>query len=120
MRARLVVFLTFLGTAVWAETPKAQLTKEGEALFKKAEAAKKQRNYEVALINLERCIAQSPGHYPCYRLLGTVRASLAVRDNSSIEQRKAREAYEQYVAIAPADDEYVPKVKVILEQAPAR
>ena len=115
MRARLAVFLTLLGSAAWAEAPKAQLTKEGEALFKKGEAAKKQRNYEAALVHLERCVKQSPGHYPCYRLLGTVRALLAVRDSSTTEQQKAREAYEQYVAIAPPDDEYVPKVKAILE-----
>lgn len=116
MRAPLAGLLTLLATAAWAEPPKAQLTKEGEALFKQAEAAKKQKNFEKALGFLERCVKGSPGHYPCYRLLGSVRASLAVRGSSATEVQKAREAYEQYVALAPPDDEYVPKVKAILEQ----
>ncbi|MFO0598633.1 MAG: hypothetical protein U0228_25220 [Myxococcaceae bacterium] len=99
--------------AAWAGEA-AKLTKEGEALFKEAEALKKAKKYESAAVRLEKCVAVSPGHYPCYRLLGSVYASIGARDQSSSDIEKARKNYEKFLELAPPNDEYVAKVKQIL------
>lgn len=90
---------------------------EAEALFKEAADEKKAKNYERAALRLEKCIKTAPQHHPCYRLLGSVYASIATRDQSASDMEKARKYYERFLEVAPPDDEYVPKVKAILEQA---
>lgn len=92
-------------------------TVEAEALFKEATDEKKAKNYERAVMRLEKCIKISPSHHPCYRLLGSVYASIATRDQSASDMEKARKFYERFVEVAPPDDDYVPKVKAILDAA---
>ena len=92
-------------------------TQEAEALFKEASDEKKAKNYERAVVRLEKCIKIAPQHHPCYRLLGSVYASIATRDQSAGDMEKARKFYERFLDVAPADDEYVPKVKAILDAA---
>lgn len=90
---------------------------EAEALFKEASDEKKAKNFERALSRLEKCIKISPQYHPCYRLLGSVYASIATRDQSASDMEKARKYYERFLEVAPPDDDYVPKVKAILEAA---
>ncbi|MDP1826341.1 MAG: FHA domain-containing protein [Archangium sp.] len=92
-------------------------TAEAEALFKDASEEKKAKNYERALVRLEKCLKVSPKYHPCYRLLGSVYASIATRDQSAGDMEKARRWYERFVEVAPPDDDYVPKVKAILDAA---
>ena len=91
---------------------------EAESLFKEGNDEKKAKNFERAAIRLEKCIKVAPGYHPCYRLLGSVYASIAQRDNSLSDREKARKYYERFLEVAPPDDEYVPRVRSILEQAP--
>lgn len=88
-----------------------------EALFKEADQERRARNFEKAALRLEKCVKLAPTYPPCYRLLGSVYAALAARDYSPSDMKKARTAYERYVELAPPDDEYVPKVKRILEDS---
>jgi pSer/pThr/pTyr-binding forkhead associated (FHA) protein len=90
---------------------------EAEALFKEASDERKAKNFERAALRLEKCIKISPTYHPCYRLLGSVYASIAARDQSQSDMEKARKYYQRFVEIAPPDDEYVPRVKQILDQA---
>ncbi len=90
---------------------------EADALYKEANDEKKAKNFERAAARLERCVKVAPTYAPCYRLLGSVYASIAARDQSISDQQKARKNYERYLEVAPPDDEYVPRVKAILEQA---
>lgn len=90
---------------------------EADALYKEANDEKKAKNFERAASRLERCVKVAPTYAPCYRLLGSVYASIAARDQSISDQQKARKNYERYLEVAPPDDEYVPRVKAILEQA---
>lgn len=90
---------------------------EAEALFKDATDEKKAKNYERALARLEKCLKVSPRYHPCYRLLGSVYASIATRDQSAGDMEKARKWYERFLEVAPPDDDYVPKVKAILDAA---
>jgi tetratricopeptide (TPR) repeat protein len=92
-------------------------TQEAEALFKEASDEKKAKNFERAVVRLEKCIKIAPQHHPCYRLLGSVYASIATRDQSAGDMEKARKFYERFLDVAPPDDEYVPKVKQILDAA---
>lgn len=92
-------------------------TAEAEALFKEASDEKKAKNYERAVVRLEKCIKISPTYHPCYRLLGSVFASIATRDQSAGDMEKARKYYERFLDVAPPDDDYVPKVKAILDAA---
>ena len=92
-------------------------TAEAEALFKEAGDEKKAKNFERAVVRLEKCIKIAPQHHPCYRLLGSVYASIATRDQSSSDMEKARKFYERFLEVAPPDDDYVPKVKAILDAA---
>ena len=92
-------------------------TAEAEALFKEASDEKKAKNYERAVVRLEKCIKIAPQHHPCYRLLGSVYASIATRDQSAGDMEKARKYYERFLDVAPPDDEYVSKVKAILDAA---
>ena len=92
-------------------------TADAESLFKEASDEKKAKNYERAVVRLEKCIKIAPQYHPCYRLLGSVYASIATRDQSAGDMEKARKFYERFLDVAPADDEYVPKVKAILDAA---
>lgn len=88
-----------------------------EALFKEGVALKKAKNFDAALDRLEQCIKIDPRYHVCYRMLGSVYASIAMRDQTARDMEKARKAYETFLEVAPADDEYVPKVRAILEAA---
>ena len=92
-------------------------TAEAEALFKEATDEKKAKNFERALVRLDKCVKTAPQYHPCYRLLGSVYASIATRDQSAGDMEKARKYYERFLEVAPPDDDYVPKVKAILEAA---
>ncbi len=101
------------------DPPKAPTAKsaEAEALSKEAADEKKARNFEKAAMLLERCIKAAPSYHPCYRQLGSVYAFIAGRDGSANDMEKARKNYERFLQVAPPDDEYVPKVKAILDAA---
>ena len=86
-------------------------------LFEEANAEKRAKNFERAVVRIEKCIKVAPTYHPCYRLLGSAYASLATRDQSARDMVKAKEAYERFLEVAPPDDEYVPKVKAILDAA---
>jgi ABC transport system ATP-binding/permease protein len=90
---------------------------EAEALSKEAADEKKARNFEKAAMLLERCIKAAPSYHPCYRQLGSVYAFIAGRDGSASDMQKAQKNYERFLQVAPADDEYVPKVRAILDAA---
>lgn len=98
------------------EQPRA--VAEAQALLDEATTLSRSKNYEAATIRLERCIKLAPTFHPCYRVLGSTYARLAARDSSASDMDKARKYYERYLEVAPPDDEYVPKVRQILEQAP--
>lgn len=98
------------------EQPRA--VAEAQALLDEATTLSRSKNYEAATIRLERCIKVAPTFHPCYRVLGSTYARLAARDSSASDMDKARKYYERYLEVAPPDDEYVPKVRQILEQAP--
>jgi tetratricopeptide (TPR) repeat protein len=90
---------------------------EAEALYSEASIERKAKNFERAAIRLERCIKIAPSYAPCYRLLGSTYASIASRDGSAADNEKARKYYERFLEVAPPDDESVPKVRAILDQA---
>lgn len=90
---------------------------EAEALFKEASDERKAKNYERAAVRLERCMKTLPTYHPCYRLAGSVYASIASRDQSAADMERAKKYYERFLEVAPPDDEYVVKVRNILEQA---
>jgi pSer/pThr/pTyr-binding forkhead associated (FHA) protein len=92
-------------------------TRDAENLFKEAQDLIKRQELQAAKFRLERCIKLAPNYHPCYRSLGSTQAKIAARDRNPAEMEKAREYYEKYLEVAPADDEYVPKVQKILEQA---
>jgi tetratricopeptide (TPR) repeat protein len=92
-------------------------TVEAESLLKEGSDEKKAKNYERAALRLEKCIKVLPTFHPCYRQLGSVYASIAARDQSASDMEKARKYYERFLELAPPDDEYVTKVKAILEAA---
>ena len=96
-------------------SPAAQ--SQAEALFEEARNERAAKNDERAVMRLEKCVKIAPGHYPCYRQLGSAYAALATRDQSASDMDKARRYYEQYLELAPPDDEYVPKVRAILDLA---
>ncbi|MGV3621413.1 MAG: hypothetical protein ACO1OB_11385, partial [Archangium sp.] len=95
----------------------AAKTTEAESLFKEGTEEKKAKNYERAVIRLERCVKIAPTYAPCYRALGSVYASISARDQTSGDLQKARKFYERYLELAPPDDEYVPRVRSILDGA---
>lgn len=90
---------------------------EAEQLYAEARAEHRAKNYERAAIRAEKCIKIAPRYHPCYRMLGSVYASIATRDQSASDMEKARRYYERFLDVAPPDDEYVPKVQAILDQA---
>jgi len=98
------------------EEEKEQLAR-GEELFNEARVEWKAKNFSAARPLLEKCVATAPAYYPCFRLLGSVYASIATRDQSALSMEKARRMYELFLEVAPADDEYVPKVRAILDSA---
>lgn len=81
--------------------------------------ARKQKNFDEAADLSQRCVAAYPNDPTCHRLLGTTYASLATRDQSAAAFVRAKAAYERFLELAPPDDEFVPKVRAILDNAPA-
>jgi pSer/pThr/pTyr-binding forkhead associated (FHA) protein len=98
------------------DPPKGK-TEEAEALFREGQDLTKQKQFDSAVIRLERCIKIAPMYFNCYKQLGSVHAKIANRDNSSSDLEKARKYYERFLELAPPDDESVAKVRDILEQA---
>ena len=90
---------------------------EAERLLAEATDEKRAKNYERALIRLQQCIKTAPAFHPCYRLMGSVYASIANRDQSASDLEKARQSYEKFLELAPADDEYRARVQAILQAA---
>lgn len=100
------------------ESPSPKVPPEAvQALVDEARDLMKARNYESATIRLEKCVRVTPGRAECYRMLGSTYAKIAMRDGSDTDMEKARKAYERFLEVAPPDDEYVPKVREILEAA---
>lgn len=98
--------------------PSPQGSPEGvQGLADQARDLAKARNYEAAVSRLKKCVRIDPRNAECFMLLGSTYAKLATRDSSAVDMEKARKAYEQFLAVAPPDDEYVPKVRMILEAA---
>ena len=52
-----------------------------EQLFNEGVALKKAKNFDAAVIRLEQCIKIDPQYAACYRMLGSVYASIAMRDH---------------------------------------
>lgn len=99
------------------QPPPGEVLATAEQLFKEGSEEKRARNFEQAVLRLEKCIQIDPGYHACYRLLGSVYASIASRDQSASDMEKARHSYQRFLEVAPPDDEYVPKVQAILDQA---
>jgi tetratricopeptide (TPR) repeat protein len=97
--------------------PDPETLASAKKLFDSANVEKKAKNFERAALGLEKCVKLAPTYYPCWRLMGSVYASIAARDQSAIAMERARVAYKQFLKVAPPDDEYVPKVAAILEAA---
>lgn len=92
--------------------------KEGEALLKEARALIAAKQFDVAVMRLEKCTtATGPVRATCYKVLGSTYAKLSARDHSDAQMAKARAAYERFLELAPPGDDSVPVVKKILEQA---
>lgn len=90
----------------------------GPELYDQATDATRAKDYEAAVVLLRQCLRADPAFHPCQRQLGSVWARIAMRDQDARAMEEARTAYERFLAIAPPDDEYVPKVRQILAQAP--
>lgn len=88
-----------------------------EQLVADAEALLKAREYDAAARRLEKCVALAPADPACRRVLGSTYARIAARDADAHMLEKARAQYEKFVELAPADDEYVPKVQQLLDAA---
>ena len=88
-----------------------------EQLVADAQALIKAREYDAAARRLEKCVALAPAAPTCRRVLGSTYARIAARDADAHMLEKARAQYEKFVELAPADDEYVPKVQQILDAA---
>ena len=101
--------------AITGGLPRAEQLVLGEKLFNEAWAEKKAQNFERALVHLQKCVKTAPAYFQCYRLLGSVYASIAMRDQSAPDTDRARQMYETFLEVAPPDDAYVPKVTAILE-----
>lgn len=97
--------------------PPAKVNAEVESLLQEGNEFKKKKNLEGAVIRFERCIKLDPKFHACYRQLASTYASIASRDQSQPDMEKAKKYYERFLEVAPPDDDYVPKVKQILEQA---
>lgn len=90
---------------------------EAEGLFQQGRRASADKEFQKAAELFEKCAKVAPKYHPCLRLLGSTYANLARINSSSNDNEKGRQAYERFLEVAPPDDEYVPKVRSILEQA---
>ncbi|MGV3622580.1 MAG: hypothetical protein ACO1OB_17305, partial [Archangium sp.] len=82
---------------------------EPQQYYEAARELKNQKKFEDARTRLQACTSLFPEFPPCWRLLGSVEASISSRDESKGAQLRAITAYRQYLAVADADDEYVPR-----------
>lgn len=79
-----------------------------------ANGLRREKNYDAALARAEACVEMFPENATCWRVLGSVVASIAARDQSTRDQQRARAAYEKFLALAEPGDQHVPRVREIL------
>ncbi len=90
---------------------------EAEALLAEAAELSKSKSYEAAQKRLKRCIELAPRFHRCYKLLGSVYARIANRNQSAADTEQARVHYQRFLELAPPDDPDVPRVRKILAEA---
>ena len=91
-----------------AMTPEQRL-EQALVLRKRGELAAAQRV-------LEECVTRAPEAHACWRTLGDVSAQIAASENSAVAAARAREAYEAFLVIAPADDPSVPRITAMMNR----
>jgi Flp pilus assembly protein TadD len=106
------------GSAFAAPPASAATDSRVEVLAAAATREIKARQPERALVHLNECVEVAPKAPVCHRLLGSAYALLASLKKDVTYTEKARGAYLRFLELAPPDDEYVPKVKAIIEGAP--
>lgn len=94
--------------------PEVTKTSSAQEYFDAANALKRSKDFDKAAVRAEACTSMFPDFPPCWRLLGSVYASIAARDQSLAHQKRAKKAYETYLSVAEVGDEYVPRVRAIL------
>lgn len=87
-----------------------------EALAREISALRKEKSFDAAAARAEACAQRFPSAASCYRLLGITYALLATRDGMAADRDRAKWGYERFLELASPDDEFVPKVKALLEQ----
>jgi tetratricopeptide (TPR) repeat protein len=85
------------------------------ALIEEARALRR-NSLDRAILRLEQCVATSPTYAPCHRNLGSYYAERGGRDGNADDYDRARRSYRRFLEVAPPDDEYVPKVRKILDE----
>jgi len=98
-------------------TAVAAPTADASKLLEEARQLMKERQYEQAVEKLTQCVRAAPGFAPCYLVLGSTWSRVAARDSDAKAMHEARVAYERFLELAPPDDEYVPRVRAILDAA---
>jgi tetratricopeptide (TPR) repeat protein len=87
-------------------------------LYNEANDLARRKQYDAAVMRLDRCVKADPAYYNCFKLLGSMHARISARDGSASDQELARKNYERFIELAPPEDEAVPKVRKILDEAP--
>jgi tetratricopeptide (TPR) repeat protein len=105
--------VTALGQRVAQAAPSRSAV--AASLHEQARAALRAKDLTRAIALGEACTRTDPGFAPCHKLLGTAWAQRAVREGDPGTLEHARRAYQRFLELAPADDEDVARVRVILE-----
>lgn len=105
--------LTALGQRVAQAAPSRSAV--AASLHEQARAALRAKDLARAIALGEACTRADPGFAPCHKLLGTAWGQRAAREGSPGMLEHARRAYERFLELAPADDEDVARVRVLLE-----
>jgi tetratricopeptide (TPR) repeat protein len=94
-----------------------RLTPLAQELIDEANALRKTKHFDEAALRAERCVKLYPLEATCYRLLGSIYANIAARDQSASDMERAKANYQRFLEVADPADSYVPKVKAVLDAA---
>lgn len=83
-------------------------------LLEEGKAAKKEKRYGTAIQKYKRCLELDKNNADCTVGLASVHAQKGGEEQNEADNKKARELYQQFLKICPADDKRIPRVREIL------
>jgi hypothetical protein len=102
-----------------AEDATRALPNDPRDLYELGRRVVKEGQYTQAIVIFRRCLELDPGSADCTVMLGSTYAKRGASEHSASDDARSKHFYEQFLAIAPADDKRRKPVRSFLDERPS-